>query len=165
MGKHLYSAYSFFDRTLQKSHHSRHILAMGRVGLWCGASADVIGSMGRCAGLYDTALFRLFRILWHGAWPRVVLQYKITANFNSPYKAQSIIDFWRRWHMTLSAFLRDYLYIPLGGNRKGKAQRYINLMATMLLGGLWHGAGWTFIIWGGLHGFYCRFVKHLLQRA
>ena len=79
---------------------------------------------------------------------------KLPLNFNSPYKAKSIIDFWRRWHMTLSAFLRDYLYIPLGGNRKGKARRYVNLMATMLLGGLWHGAGWTFVIWGGLHGLY-----------
>ena len=75
-------------------------------------------------------------------------------NFHSPYKAVNIIDFWRRWHMTLSRFLRDYLYIPLGGNRKGKARRHINLMATMLLGGLWHGAGWTFVIWGGLHGLY-----------
>lgn len=75
-------------------------------------------------------------------------------NFHSPYKSASIIEFWRRWHMTLSRFLRDYLYIPLGGNRKGRARRYLNLMATMLLGGLWHGAGWTFVIWGGLHGLY-----------
>lgn len=75
-------------------------------------------------------------------------------NFHSPYKSVNIIDFWRRWHMTLSRFLRDYLYIPLGGNRKGKARRYFNLLATMLLGGLWHGAGWTFVIWGGLHGLY-----------
>ena len=75
-------------------------------------------------------------------------------NFHSPYKSVNIIEFWRRWHMTLSRFLRDYLYIPLGGNRKGKARRYLNLMVTMLLGGLWHGAGWTFVIWGGLHGLY-----------
>ena len=75
-------------------------------------------------------------------------------NFNSPYKAISIVDFWRRWHITLSHFLRDYLYIPLGGNRKGEIRRYTNLMITMLLGGLWHGAGWTFIFWGGLHGIY-----------
>ena len=73
-------------------------------------------------------------------------------NFNSPYKATSIIDFWRRWHMTLSRFLRDYLYIPLGGNRRGRVLRYVNLMITMLLGGLWHGAAWTFVIWGALHG-------------
>jgi D-alanyl-lipoteichoic acid acyltransferase DltB (MBOAT superfamily) len=75
-------------------------------------------------------------------------------NFNSPYKARSIIDFWRRWHITLSRFLRDYVYIPLGGNRRGGARRYVNLLATMLIGGLWHGAGWTFILWGALHGAY-----------
>jgi D-alanyl-lipoteichoic acid acyltransferase DltB (MBOAT superfamily) len=75
-------------------------------------------------------------------------------NFNSPYKADNIVEFWRRWHMTLSRFLRDYLYIPLGGNRHGPLRRYANLMATMLLGGLWHGAGWNFVIWGGLHGLY-----------
>ena len=75
-------------------------------------------------------------------------------NFHSPYKAVNIIEFWRRWHMTLSRFLRDYLYVPLGGNRKSKARRYLNLVVTMLLGGLWHGAGWTFIVWGALHGFF-----------
>jgi len=75
-------------------------------------------------------------------------------NFNSPYKASNIIDFWRRWHMTLSQFLRDYLYIPLGGNRHGRILRYVNLMITMLLGGLWHGAAWTFVVWGALHGAY-----------
>ena len=75
-------------------------------------------------------------------------------NFNSPYQASSIIDFWRRWHMTLSQFLRDYLYIPLGGNRHGPTLRYLNLMTTMLLGGLWHGAAWTFVAWGALHGMY-----------
>jgi len=79
---------------------------------------------------------------------------KLPLNFNSPYKATSIIDFWRRWHMTLSRFLRDYVYILLGGSRKGPSLRYVNLMATMLLGGLWHGAGWTFVFWGALHGFY-----------
>src|SRR6185295_5549811 len=79
---------------------------------------------------------------------------RLPLNFDSPYKAVNIIDFWRRWHMTLSRFLRDYLYLPLGGNRKGKARRYLNLMITMLLGGLWHGAGWTYVAWGGLHGIY-----------
>lgn len=79
---------------------------------------------------------------------------KLPLNFNSPYKSVNIIEFWRRWHMTLSRFLRDYLYIPLGGNRKGPLRRHLNLLLTMLLGGLWHGAGWTFVIWGGLHGVY-----------
>ncbi|MGY4603088.1 alginate O-acetyltransferase complex protein AlgI [Bradyrhizobium sp. USDA 4474] len=73
-------------------------------------------------------------------------------NFMSPYKARSLIDFWRRWHMTLSRFLRDYLYIALGGNRHGPLRRYLNLFVTMLLGGLWHGAAWTFVAWGALHG-------------
>jgi D-alanyl-lipoteichoic acid acyltransferase DltB (MBOAT superfamily) len=79
---------------------------------------------------------------------------RLPLNFDSPYKAVSIVDFWRRWHMTLSRFLRDYLYIPLGGNRHGRLIRYRNLMLTMLLGGLWHGAGWTYVLWGGLHGLY-----------
>ncbi len=79
---------------------------------------------------------------------------ELPLNFNSPYKAVNIIDFWRRWHITLSNFLRDYLYIPLGGNRQGGFRRNVNLMITMLLGGLWHGAGWNFIFWGGLHGLY-----------
>ncbi|HKY34312.1 MAG TPA: MBOAT family protein [Polyangiaceae bacterium] len=73
-------------------------------------------------------------------------------NFNSPYKAHNIIDFWRRWHISLSTWLRDYLYIPLGGNRHGPARTYFNLFVTMLLGGLWHGANLTFVVWGGLHG-------------
>ena len=78
---------------------------------------------------------------------------KLPINFNSPYKALDIQDFWRRWHITLSRFLRDYIYIPLGGNKKGKFRTYNNLLATFILGGFWHGAGWTFIFWGFLHGF------------
>ena len=77
---------------------------------------------------------------------------KLPINFNSPYKATSIQDFWRRWHITLSRFLKEYVYIPLGGNRKGNFKTYTNLMATFIIGGLWHGAGWTFIFWGFLHG-------------
>ncbi|GAA5481735.1 MBOAT family O-acyltransferase [Haloferula sargassicola] len=79
---------------------------------------------------------------------------RLPVNFHSPYKATSLIEFWRRWHITLSRFLRDYLYIPLGGNRLGVSRRYFNLFLTMLLGGLWHGAGWTYVLWGALHGFY-----------
>ena len=75
-------------------------------------------------------------------------------NFSSPYKSKSIIEFWRRWHITLSRFLRDYLYFSLGGNKKGKSRRYTNLLITMLLGGFWHGAGWTFVVWGAMHGLY-----------
>ena len=83
-----------------------------------------------------------------------MLNIVLPVNFESPYKSLSISDFWRRWHMTLSRFLRDYLYVPLGGNRRGPARRYANLMATMVLGGFWHGAGWTFLTWGLLHGSY-----------
>ena len=84
----------------------------------------------------------------------LLLGFRFPQNFNSPYAAVSVQDFWRRWHMTLSRWLRDYVYIPLGGNRMGESRMYVNLMATMLIGGLWHGAGWTFVIWGGLHGTY-----------
>jgi D-alanyl-lipoteichoic acid acyltransferase DltB (MBOAT superfamily) len=89
---------------------------------------------------------------------------RLPVNFRSPYKSLSIIEFWRRWHITLSRFLRDYLYIPLGGNRLGISRRYLNLMITMLLGGLWHGAGWNFLIWGGLHGAYLC-INHLWRGA
>ncbi|WP_343731636.1 MBOAT family protein [Duganella sp.] len=88
---------------------------------------------------------------------------RLPLNFNSPYKAANISEFWRRWHMSLSRFLRDYLYVPLGGNRHGTLQRYRNLMLTMLLGGLWHGAGWTFVLWGALHGIYL--VLHQVWQA
>jgi alginate O-acetyltransferase complex protein AlgI len=89
---------------------------------------------------------------------------RLPINFRSPYKACSIIDFWRRWHITLSRFLRDYLYIPLGGNRAGDLRRYINVMITMLLGGLWHGANWTFVAWGAVHG-VCLIVNQLWRGA
>jgi len=82
----------------------------------------------------------------------LLLGFRLPVNFNSPYKATNITDFWRRWHISLSSWLRDYLYISLGGNRKGRVRQNINLMLTMLLGGLWHGASLRFIIWGGIHG-------------
>jgi alginate O-acetyltransferase complex protein AlgI len=110
---------------------------------WVGALAYSLQLYFDFSGYSDMAigLSRLFNI-------------KLPLNFNSPYQATSIIDFWRRWHITLSAFLREYLYIPLGGNQKGTIRRYANLMVTMILGGLWHGAGLNFILWGGLHGIY-----------
>ena len=110
---------------------------------WFGALAYTLQLYFDFSGYSDMAIgvARMFGIL-------------LPINFHSPYKAKNIIEFWRHWHMTLSRFLRDYLYIPLGGSRKGKPRRYFNLMLTMLLGGLWHGAGWTFILWGALHGFY-----------
>jgi hypothetical protein len=78
--------------------------------------------------------------------------YDLPENFNMPYLSTSLAEFWRRWHMTLSAWLRDYLYIPLGGSRHGEGRTYLNLFVTMLLGGLWHGASWNFVLWGALHG-------------
>src|SRR6478735_9887060 len=110
---------------------------------WCGALAYTFQLYFDFSGYSDMAIgiSLMFGIF-------------LPLNFNSPYKATSIIDFWRRWHMTLSQFLRDYLYIPLGGNRRGRVLRYVNLMITMLLGGLWHGAAWTFVAWGALHGVY-----------
>jgi len=91
---------------------------------------------------------------------------KLPINFHSPYKSFNIIQFWRHWHMTLSRFLRDYLYIPLGGGRKGRIRRYGNIMIVMLLGGLWHGAGWTYVVWGGLHGVFLavNHAWHALRR-
>ncbi len=83
-----------------------------------------------------------------------MLNIRLPFNFNSPYLATNISEFWRRWHMSLSAFLRDYLYIALGGNRRGDVRRYANLLTTMILGGLWHGASWSFVLWGTLHGLY-----------
>ncbi|MFC7049585.1 MBOAT family O-acyltransferase [Emcibacter nanhaiensis] len=116
---------------------------LGFFEAWGGALAYTLQLYFDFSGYSDMAIgaARLFGI-------------RLPLNFHSPYKALSIVEFWRRWHMTLSRFLRDYVYIPLGGNRKGKARRYVNLSATMLLGGLWHGAGWTFVIWGALHGLY-----------
>ncbi len=110
---------------------------------WVGALAFTFQIYFDFSGYSDMAigLARLFGI-------------RLPLNFHSPYKASSIIEFWRRWHMTLSRFLKNYLYIPLGGNKRGFMWRYTNLMTVMLLGGLWHGAGWTFIFWGGLHGLF-----------
>jgi len=96
-----------------------------------------------------------------------LLGFHFMVNFRQPYLATSLQDFWRRWHISLSTWLRDYLYIPLGGNRGGERQTYRNLMLTMLLGGLWHGANWTFVVWGGIHGAGLsaeRFVRRMLGR-
>ena len=88
---------------------------------------------------------------------------ELPLNFQSPYQASSIIDFWRRWHISLSNFLKDYLYIPLGGNRNGEASKLRNLFITMLLGGIWHGANWTFVIWGFCHGAFL-VINHLWRK-
>jgi D-alanyl-lipoteichoic acid acyltransferase DltB (MBOAT superfamily) len=110
-------------------------------GAWATSIAYTIQLYFDFSGYTDMALgvARMFNI-------------ELPQNFNSPYKATSIQDFWRRWHMTLSRFLRDYVYLPLGGNRGGRLKTLRNLFLTFVLGGLWHGAGWTFVIWGALHG-------------
>jgi len=116
---------------------------------WCGSLSYTFQLYFDFSGYSDMAigLARIFNVA-------------LPVNFYSPYRCTNIIDFWKQWHITLSLFLRDYLYIPLGGNRKGYAIKYFNLMITMLLGGFWHGAGWKFIIWGGIHGFYLC-INHL----
>lgn len=127
--------------------------AMGFFEAWIGALAFSFQIYFDFSGYSDMAigLARLFGV-------------RLPENFASPYKATNIVDFWRRWHITLSRFLRDYLYIPLGGNRRGKIGRYRNLLVTMLLGGLWHGASWTFVAWGGLHGLYL-VINHAWRSA
>jgi alginate O-acetyltransferase complex protein AlgI len=91
----------------------------------------------------------------------LMLGFVFPKNFDSPYRADSLTDFWRRWHISLSTWLRDYLYVPLGGNRKGPRRTYVNLLVVMLLGGLWHGAAWNFVVWGGIHGVWLAFERAL----
>ena len=120
---------------------------------WAGALAYTLQLYFDFSGYSDMAIGvgRMFNV-------------RFPANFDSPYQARDITDFWRRWHITLSQFLRDHLYIPLGGNRKGPIRRHLNLFITMLLGGLWHGAGWTFVLWGALHGAYL-VINHAWSHA
>ncbi|MCB8880063.1 MBOAT family protein [Acidisoma cellulosilytica] len=130
-----------------------HGMALTLIEAWVAILAFALQVYFDFSGYSDIAvgLARLFGI-------------RFPENFDSPYKAMSIRDFWRRWNMTLSRFLRDFLYVPLGGNRHGEARRYLNLMLTMLLGGLWHGAAWRFLLWGGLHGLYL-IINHIWDRA
>lgn len=124
--------------------------------------ANIGFSTGRALSLFDswvTSLSYTFQLYYDfsgytdmAIGAALLFNIRLPFNFNSPYKATSIQDFWHRWHMTLSRWLRDYLYIPLGGNRSGRVRTYLNLFITFLIGGLWHGAGWTFIIWGAMHG-------------
>ncbi len=95
----------------------------------------------------------------------LMVGFRFIENFNQPYISRSITEFWKRWHISLSTWLRDYLYIPLGGNRKGKSRTYINLILTMVLGGLWHGANWTFVLWGAMHGIIMAFERFITSKA
>ena len=127
---------------------------MGWVTLVVGVFAFALQIYGDFAGYTDIArgTSRLLGI-------------ELMVNFNQPYLSRNITNFWRTWHISLSTWLRDYLYIPLGGNRNGKLMTYRNLMITMLLGGLWHGAGWTFVVWGGLHGVYLAVHRQLRDKS
>ena len=128
----------------------------GPVDAWVGALAFAFKQYFDFSGYSDMAigLARMFNIV-------------LPLNFDSPYKPTNIIEFWRRWHMTLSRFLRDYLYFPLGGNRRGGPRRYANLLIVMILGGLWHGAAWTFVLWGTVHGvlLVINHAWHALRRS
>ena len=158
---------------LPQRRHSLDGMARGLATFAFGFAKKVL--LANNLGVVADAAFAADAPPWHVAWVGVVayafqiyfdfsgysdmaiglgrmLGFRFPENFRSPYRATSITDFWRRWHISLSTWLRDYLYIPLGGNRKGKARTYANLAITMLLGGLWHGAQWQFVVWGGLHG-------------
>lgn len=132
----------FFDSVKEGAVYSSEIAWRGTLAYTFQIYFDFSGYSDMCIGLA-----RIFGIT-------------LPENFKAPYRATSIVEFWRRWHITLSRFLRDYVYFPLGGNRRGKLLRYRNLLLTMLIGGLWHGAGWTFVIWGGIHGIYLS-INHL----
>jgi len=129
-----------------------HIATLDSMAAWTGMFAYAFGIYFDFSGYTDMAigLGLLFGL-------------RLPVNFNSPYQSVDIVDFWRRWHITLSHFLRDYIYIPLGGNRHGEKREIFNLLLTMALGGIWHGAGWTFLLWGTLHGILLAAV-HLKNR-
>jgi alginate O-acetyltransferase complex protein AlgI len=121
---------------------------------WLGAVAYALQLFFDFSGYSDMAIGL--------AW---MIGFEFPQNFNDPYLSRSITDFWKRWHMSLSGWLRRYLYIPLGGNRKGTARTYFNLFTTMVLGGLWHGANWTFVLWGALHGGALAAERYAGERA
>ncbi|NTU72324.1 MAG: MBOAT family protein [Coriobacteriia bacterium] len=130
-----------------------NIAGLGTLSAWLGALSYTMQLYFDFSGYSDMAVGLAF-----------MLNVRIPVNFDSPYKSASIVEFWRRWHITLSRFLREYLYFPLGGNRKGPTRTTVNLILTFLLGGLWHGAGWTFIAWGGWHGVLLA-LNHAWRRA
>src|SRR5215468_9522853 len=142
---------SFLSRAAEKVYDGDKI--PGTLDAWIGTLAFSGQIFCDFAGYSTTAI---------GA--AMCLGFAMPDNFRFPYAAIGFSDFWRRWHITLSSWLRDYLYIPLGGNRYGTARTYFNLFATMLLGGLWHGASWTFVVWGGLHGSYLAAERWLRER-
>ena len=154
------------DHTLAKATRGAALFALGMakkilLANPCGKIADLTfeaGSLHALDAWYGAAAYG-FQIYFDFAGYSdmaiglaLLFGFTLPKNFDSPYRSASITEFWRRWHMSLSRFLRDYLYIPLGGNRRGRVRTYVNLLMVMLIGGLWHGASWNFVIWGGLHG-------------
>ncbi|MBI2300015.1 MAG: MBOAT family protein [Armatimonadetes bacterium] len=160
--------------------HTVEKFASGVFFLACGLAKKVL--LANPAGEIADACFDAGGLLWHQAWAGALayafqiyfdfsgysdmavglgrmLGFEFLRNFNRPYLSESMTEFWHRWHISLSTWLRDYLYIPLGGNRLGPRRTYLNLFATMLLGGLWHGAGWTFVVWGAAHGLLLAFER------
>jgi alginate O-acetyltransferase complex protein AlgI len=136
----------------------KKIIIADSFAVWANAGFDGAGGM-TFFEAWGTSLSYTFQLYYDfsgysdmAIGAALMLNIRLPVNFNSPYKALTIQEFWRRWHMTLSRWLRDYLYIPLGGNRKGVPRSYLNLLFTFLLAGLWHGAGWTFVAWGAMHG-------------
>jgi alginate O-acetyltransferase complex protein AlgI len=125
-----------------------HTVAPGLLDAWCGMLSYAAQIYFDFSGYSDMAIGL-----------GLVFGFVFPANFDSPYRSESITEFWRRWHISLSTWLRDYLYLPLGGNRRGRGRTYVNLTLVMLLGGLWHGAAWTFVLWGGFHGLLLAFER------
>jgi len=165
--------YSDIAHQLHRRSHSLDKFSRGVAFFVLGFAKKIL--LANPMGEVADAAFGAGGLIWHDAWVGVLgyafqiyfdfsgysdmaigmglmMGFNFPRNFDSPYWADSVTNFWQRWHITLSTWLRDYLYIPLGGNRKGNVRTYVNLMAVMLLGGLWHGASWNFVIWGGIHG-------------
>jgi alginate O-acetyltransferase complex protein AlgI len=165
--------YGAIEQQMRRRSHTAEKFARG-IAFFALGMAKKILIANPLAQVADTA-FAAGALHWYDAWYGVVgyafqiyfdfsgysdmasglalmMGFVLIQNFNSPYQADSITDFWRRWHISLSTWLRDYLYIPLGGNRCGSVRTYVNLMTVMLIGGLWHGASWNFVIWGAIHG-------------
>ena len=142
----------FLSNYSQKAFNPNNVDNLDFIASWVGAIAYTFQIYFDFSGYSDMAIGL-----------GLLLGFKLPVNFNSPYKATSIIDFWRRWHITLSQFLRDYLYIPMGGNKASRVKTMTNLIITMFLGGLWHGAGWTFIVWGLMQGLFLS-LNHLWKK-
>ncbi len=180
-------AVDFLPQCITPKRATQTEMSWGLVLLLVGLLQKVVVADALMAPISDRVFNSQDPLIWHNAWAGTLafsvqiffdfagystcaigvalcLGFYLPDNFRYPYAAIGFSDFWKRWHISLSSWLRDYLYIPLGGNRKGRVRTHVNLMVTMLLGGLWHGASWTFVAWGGLHGIY-RVIERFAARA